>query len=63
MSCLLQVDRVQNKVLYQNFDEQRRRIVNRWAIPEPNLQVMMRLWHGTRTTEPACIYDSEEGKN
>ena len=58
---LPQVERIQNKVLYQNFDEQRRRIANRWATAEPNLQVMTRLWHGTTITDPSVIYDSEEG--
>ena len=58
---VLQVERIQNKELYQNFDEQRRRITRRWADVLPDLQVMMRLWHGTRTTDPFVIYDSVEG--
>lgn len=62
MSLFLQVERIQNKLLYQNFDAQRRRIVNRWHSVEPNLNVQMRLWHGTGSSDPSEIYDSEEGE-
>ena len=55
------MERIQKKVLYQSYDEQRRRITNRWANIEPDLQVVSRLWHGTRATDPSVIYDSEEG--
>ncbi len=47
----MQVERIQNKLLYQNFDAQQRRVKNRWHAIEPELQVVMRLWHGTGTTE------------
>ncbi|KAL3130378.1 poly ADP-ribose polymerase [Trebouxia sp. C0009 RCD-2024] len=58
---VLKVERIQNKVLYQYFDEQHRRIANRWAQVQPDLNPTTRLWHGTRTTDPSVIYDSEEG--
>ncbi len=58
-----QVERIQNKLLYQNFDAQQRRVKNRWHAIEPELQVVMRLWHGTGTTQPSVIYDSEDGKS
>ena len=58
---MLQVERIQNKVLYQSYDEQRRRVTNRWANIEPDLQVVSRLWHGTSATDPSVIYNSEEG--
>lgn len=57
----MQVKRIQNKVLYQYFDEQRRRMAQRWARIQPDLNLMTRLWHGTRTTDPSVIYDSEGG--
>ena len=58
----MQVERIQNKLLYQNFDDQRRRIIHRWHSVEPNLNVQMRLWHGTGPSDPYDIYDSEEGE-
>ena len=58
---VLQVERIQNKVLYQSYFEQLRRITERWANIEPFLQVVTRLWHGTSATDPSVIYDSEEG--
>ena len=57
----LQVERIQNKMLYQYFDELRRRITRRWATILPDLQVMSRLWHGTRTTDPYLIYAHLDG--
>ena len=48
-------------MLYQYFDEQRRRITRRWATILPDLNVMTRLWHGTRTTDPYLIYAHVDG--
>ena len=60
-AAAIQVERIQNKELYQYFDEQRRRITKRWAHILPDLKVMMKLWHGTSTTAPFVIYNSVDG--
>ena len=59
----MQVERIQNKLLYQNFDAQQRRFKNRWHAIEPELKVVRRLWHGTGNADPYVIYDSEDGES
>ena len=59
----MQVERIQNKLLYQNFDAQQRRVRNRWHAIEPELKIVMRLWHGTGNADPCVIYDSEDGES
>eukprot|EP00347_Sterkiella_histriomuscorum_P016753 403351985 len=56
---ILTIERIQNKKLWRNFKHAVDDITDKWGKQAETLM----LYHGTRQTAPAKIYDSEEGFN
>ena len=57
----LQVERIQNRKLYQHYSGYKSQVQERWA-HIPNLDVEKSLWHGSGATDPSLIYTDEYGK-
>ena len=58
--CAVQVQRIQNRKLYQHFCSSKQQMRERWA-HEPSLELEQDLYHGTKYTDPELIYTDEYG--
>ncbi|CDW73869.1 poly adp-ribose polymerase member 14-like protein [Stylonychia lemnae] len=60
-SQILKIQKIQNKKLWRTFTIHLEDITDKHQGKQKNYQLM--LYHGTRSTTPVTIYDSEEGFN
>ena len=59
-TCELQIERIQNRKLYQHYCGSKHQMRERWA-HDPSLTLERDFWHGTKSADPARIDTDEYG--